>query len=72
VDYFQHSPCDQARTAQIDDLGVKTEQFNLSREKKLELIHSGFKGTCEYLKSWTLQSVENACEGKPPSRTVQR
>jgi NTE family protein len=72
VDYFEHSPCDQARTVRINDLGVQTKQFNLTREEKLALIHSGFKGTCEYLKSWALQSVEQACEGEQPSRTVRR
>jgi NTE family protein len=72
VDYFEHSPCDQARTARINDLGVSTEDFNLSRAEKLALIRSGFKGTCEYLKSWTPQSVQNACEGARPSRTVAR
>lgn len=70
VDYFENNPCDQARTARINDLGVPTKDFNLSRAEKLALIRSGFKGTCEYLKNWTPQSVQKACEGAQPSRTV--
>jgi NTE family protein len=72
VDDFEHSPCDQARTARINDLGVPTKDFNLSRAEKLALIRSGFKGTCEYLQGWTQQSVVKACEGARPSRTVIR
>jgi NTE family protein len=70
VDYFEKSPCDQARTARIDDLGVQTTQFDLSHELKVKLMRSGFKGTCEYLQGWTPQGVENACQGEEPARTV--
>lgn len=38
-----------ARTAVLDDLGVATTDFHLSHERKLELIASGAKCTCDFL-----------------------
>jgi len=48
IDIF-HNPESLARTAIIDDLGVKATDFNLSNEMKEKLIASGVKATRAYL-----------------------
>lgn len=67
-DYFLNSPCDLARSARIDDLGVATTDFNLTREQKLALIRSGFDHTCRYLRQWSGPAVGEACGEAQPTR----
>jgi NTE family protein len=68
TDYFLNSSCDQARSARIDDLGVATTDFGLTREQKLALIKSGFDHTCRYLKQWSQPAVAETCGEAQPSR----
>ncbi|HEX6899253.1 MAG TPA: patatin-like phospholipase family protein [Thermoanaerobaculia bacterium] len=69
VDYFETSPCDQVRSVQIDDLGIKTTDFNLTREQKLKLMQSGFDATCAYLRDWTPEELGRVCRSAAPTRT---
>lgn len=68
VDYFQNSPCDQARSVRIDDLGVSTTAFNLTPQQKEALIKSGFDHTCRYLKDWNPDKLRAACGAAPLTR----
>jgi NTE family protein len=72
VDYFEHSPCEKARSVRIDDLGISTTEFNLTKKQKLELIRSGFDHTCRYLKGWSFEQVKAACGEATPTRTVEK
>ncbi|HEV2854058.1 MAG TPA: patatin-like phospholipase family protein [Thermoanaerobaculia bacterium] len=43
---------DLKRSVLIDNLGISTTDFNLTRKQKLELIAKGVECTCRYLKDW--------------------
>lgn len=46
------------RTVKIPTLGVKNTQFDLPKDKSLELYTSGYKATEAYFKKWTMQAYE--------------
>lgn len=71
VDYFESSPCDQVRSVQIDDLGIKTTDFDLTKEQKLKLMQSGFDATCAYLRDWTPEELGRVCRSAVPTRTQE-
>jgi NTE family protein len=48
VNAFNNSPDDQKRTIVIDNLGVRTTDFNLSQERKCKLIQQGVIAACKY------------------------
>jgi NTE family protein len=48
-DLLMSNPDDVKRTVFINDLGIKTTDFNLSDEQKLALIESGRSATLKYL-----------------------
>lgn len=43
---------DKIRTIEIQTLGVKTTEFNISKEKSLELFNSGYKSARDFYNSW--------------------
>lgn len=49
VNAFDNSPDDQRRTIVIDNLGVRTTDFDLSNEMKCKLIAQGVIAACKYL-----------------------
>lgn len=51
VDLESNLP-DLKRSVLIDNLGVSTTDFNLSKAKKIELVAKGVECTCRYLKDW--------------------
>ncbi len=51
VDLESNLP-DLKRSVLIDNLGVATTDFNLSKAKKIELVAKGVECTCRYLKDW--------------------
>jgi NTE family protein len=67
VQAFNRNACDQARSVQIDSMGVGTTDFNLTREQQIALVRSGYTATCNYLKQWNRQKVEEACGGATPT-----
>jgi NTE family protein len=62
VDQFQADPCSLARSAQIDDLGIPTADFNLTQQQKRALICSGRRNTGEYLQRWRPDEVTARCQ----------
>lgn len=66
VQSFDRNACDQARTVQIDNLGIGTTDFNLTPEQQLALVKSGFQATCSYLQGWKKETVDKACFGVVP------
>jgi NTE family protein len=48
VNAFHNSPDDQRRTIVIDNLGVRTTDFDLSNEMKCKLIQQGVIAACKY------------------------
>lgn len=48
VNAFNNNPNDQKRTIVIDDLGVRTTDFGLSREMKCKLVHQGVIAACKH------------------------
>jgi NTE family protein len=69
VEDFEHNPCDIVRSVRIDDLGIATTEFNLTRDQKLALIRSGFRHTCRYLQAWSPENLQKACPSGQPFRT---
>ncbi|HEY1359244.1 MAG TPA: patatin-like phospholipase family protein [Thermoleophilaceae bacterium] len=60
---------DFARTIPIPTLGVRTTEFDLSRERALELYESGRKAAEDFLARWdTEEYVERYRKGPVPSR----
>jgi NTE family protein len=58
-----------ARTIPIPTLGVRTTQFNLSRERALELYESGRAAAKDFLTRWDMDEyVERYRSGDVPSR----
>ncbi|MBC8059954.1 MAG: patatin-like phospholipase family protein [Clostridiaceae bacterium] len=43
---------DRVRTIEIQTLGVKTTEFNISTEKSVELFNSGYKSARDFYNSW--------------------
>ncbi|HYG65450.1 MAG TPA: patatin-like phospholipase family protein [Thermoanaerobaculia bacterium] len=62
VDQFEADPCSLARSAQIDDLGIPTADFNLTEPQKRALICSGRRHTGEYLQRWRPDEVMKRCQ----------
>jgi NTE family protein len=48
VNAFKNNPDDQKRTIVIDNLGVRTTDFDLSRELKCKLIQQGVIAACKH------------------------
>ena len=44
----------------IDNLGISTTDFNLTRAQKIALIAKGVECTCRYLKDWQSWHGQNA------------
>lgn len=44
---------DLVRTAILNDLGIRTTDFDLTDEQKRELFRQGIVGTCNYLRDWS-------------------
>ncbi len=65
VDHFDDSPCDQERSVRIDNLGVKTTDFNLTPAQKQSLVNSGFDHTCKYLQQWRPDRLGEVCGRSP-------
>ena len=58
-----------ARTIPIPTLGVRTTEFDLSRERALELYESGREAAKDFLAGWDMQAyVERYRTGPAPSR----
>jgi NTE family protein len=47
------------RTIKIPTLGVPNTEFNLPKEKSLELYDSGFQASERFFKNWTMQTYES-------------
>jgi NTE family protein len=47
------------RTIKIPTLGVPNTEFNLPKEKSLELYDSGFQASERFFKNWTMETYEN-------------
>ncbi|MBP1989065.1 patatin-like phospholipase family protein [Paenibacillus eucommiae] len=50
------------RTVKIPAIGVSNTEFNLSKEKSLELYDQGYKASEIYFKRWTVQMYEDNYE----------
>jgi NTE family protein len=50
------------RTVKIPTLDVQNTQFNLSKEKSLELYETGYKASEQYFKRWSMELYENDYE----------
>jgi NTE family protein len=50
------------RTVKIPTLDVQNTQFNLSKEKSLELYEAGYKASEQYFKRWSMEVYENDYE----------
>lgn len=47
---------DRVRTINISTLGVKTTEFNISRQKSLELFNEGYKASSNFFRNWNFES----------------
>ena len=50
------------RTAMLDDLGIRTTDFDLTEAQKQELFRQGILGTCNYLHDWSPERLREALE----------
>ncbi|MNI11179.1 hypothetical protein D3C73_643150 [compost metagenome] len=50
------------RTVKIPTLGIQNTEFDLSKEKSLELYESGYAATDGYFKRWSAQVYEKNYE----------
>jgi NTE family protein len=57
---LETNPPDLQRSVLIDNLGISTTDFNLTRAQKIALIASGVECTCRYLKDWQSWHGQNA------------
>lgn len=57
---LETNPPDLQRSVLIDNLGISTTDFNLTREQKIKLIASGVECTCRYLKDWQSWHGQNS------------
>ena len=57
---LETNPPDLQRSVLIDNLGISTTDFNLTRAQKIALIASGVQCTCRYLKDWQSWQGQNA------------
>jgi NTE family protein len=52
VNAFANSPDDRVRTVVIDDLGVRTTDFEVDQTTKCALVRQGAIAACAYLRDW--------------------
>ncbi len=57
---LETNPPDLQRSVLIDNLGISTTEFNLTREQKIALVAKGVECTCRYLKDWQSWHGQNA------------
>ncbi|UJF31271.1 patatin-like phospholipase family protein [Paenibacillus hexagrammi] len=53
---------DRFRTVKIPTLGVQNTDFNLSKEKSLELYEAGYNAAAQYFQTWSMQTYEQDYE----------
>ena len=61
-----------ARTIPIPTLGVRTTEFDLSREKSDRLFESGYQAAAAFFHRWDFERYKNQYRRKAPGKRRDR